>query len=100
MVIRLEEISRQLAIISEEIIKALNKTKSEWQLEEMLRGGIKEMNEASKVVINETSRGQANLSCLGRKWMVEPLIRKVSQFWKCRIFMWRYPIDNYYILGL
>ena len=60
MVIRLEEISRQLAIISEEIIKALNKTKSEWQLEEMLRGGIKGMNEASKVVMNETEerRGQ------------------------------------------
>lgn len=58
--------------------KALNKTKSEWKLEEMLRGGIKGMNEASKEVMNEASRGEASLSCLGRKWMVEPLIRKVN----------------------
>lgn len=36
MVIRIEKISRQLAIISEEIIKSLNKTKSDWKLEEML----------------------------------------------------------------
>lgn len=36
------------------------------------------MNEASKVVMNEASRGEASLSCLGRKWMVEPLIRKVN----------------------
>lgn len=78
MVIRLEEISRQLAIISEEITKASSKTKSEWQLEEMLRGGIKGTNEARKVVMNKASRVKANLSCLGRKWMVEPLIRKVN----------------------